>query len=297
MDRKIKRRVCMFTTLTVVYIAGYLLVTYYKNEKIIYTTYNSRSQYSIFSGNSKSTSRTENIDMSHMSLTGHEEARIKTCAHNLSLKVRYDSARKFLTLNKSLCWTHHTYLKGNTSFLIEVGGNKGDDSEKFQNIYSPKHIILEPVLIYYNRLTERFKENRRVTVLNFGLGNVSKQVNVVVHEPGGLGTSIYENKNGSTEITIVNAIEFFKNIGVGQTEVDLLFLDCEGCEYIVLECLIKANMIQFFKNIQFEGHSHLPGIKLPFQRYCTICELLSRTHRPTFRFILYYENWRRTDLP
>lgn len=226
-------------------------------------------------------------------LSEKERSNVASCESSV-VKTLKKERKRFLK-NLKMCQTHHQYMKGGKRLLIEVGGNIGEDAEAFQQLYQPTHIILEPNKYYAENLKKKFKGNPRVTVLNFGLHTETKNLSVEERGYHGDGTSIFAKRNGSTEIKVVNSTKFFDDIGVGQIEVDLISIDCEGCEYGVLESMIGSNITQYFKNIQFEWHSWLP-IMNATQRYCRIVELLRRTHTPTFQFRYVYESWRRNDL-
>ncbi|XP_060607303.1 uncharacterized protein LOC132759527 [Ruditapes philippinarum] len=172
--------------------------------------------------------------------------------------------------------------------------NLGHDAESFARNYNARQIILEPVQQYANILKNKFANNSRITVLNIGLGEKTATVNIDVK---GEATNVLE-KGGNTTVKLIRSIDFFTNIGVGSFDIDLLTMDCEGCELQVLESLLENNMINYFKNIQFESHSHVMGFKRNDwqRRYCVIQEYMSRSHRLTFQYKHVWENWRRLDL-
>ncbi|KAJ8303689.1 hypothetical protein KUTeg_018799 [Tegillarca granosa] len=70
-------------------------------------------------------------------------------------------------------------------------------------------------------------------------------------------------------------------------------MNCEGCEYEVLETLVKTNMIFRFRKIQKGTHSSIKGLQHPFSRYCRIQEIMSWTHRRTYHDKLIWESWKR----
>lgn len=43
---------------------------------------------------------------------------------------------------------------------------------------------------------------------------------------------------------IIDIIFFFLFLGVGVYELDLLIMNCEGCEFEVLEIFVKLNFIE-----------------------------------------------------
>ncbi|XP_060578423.1 uncharacterized protein LOC132735485 [Ruditapes philippinarum] len=78
--------------------------------------------------------------------------------------------------DRYVCINHHDYLKENNTILIEVGGNFGSDASLFTAVYNPRHLIVEPIPYYATLLQEKFKDNPRVTVLNFGLGQKTETI-------------------------------------------------------------------------------------------------------------------------
>ena len=130
--------------------------------------------------------------------------------------------------------------------------------------------------------------------MNIGLGKKTCAVNIDVR---GEATSIFA-KAGNTTVKLVSSLEFFTKIGVGYFDIDLLTMDCEGCELDILDDLLENNMMQYFKNIQFESHSHVTRLKRDNweERYCRMQQYLTRSHRLTFQYKHVWENWRRLDV-
>ncbi|KAL4227653.1 hypothetical protein ACF0H5_013091 [Mactra antiquata] len=192
--------------------------------------------------------------------------------------------------------THHTYLKKKDSVMFEIGGNKGNDASEFVRLYNPRYLILEPLEEYANILKNKFKDNPKVTVINLGLGVKNEIAMVNIEGNNACATSKFSGKNGNTPLFVTNTTEFLLKAGVGMFDVDLMSMNCEGCEFEALETLLSTNIVEHFKNIQFATHSTIPGLKDPFPRYCKIQSLLARTHRPTYQYKLIWESWRRKDV-
>lgn len=136
----------------------------------------------------------------------------------------------------------------------------------------------------------------RVTVLNIGLGMRNEVVLVKIEGNNGCATNKFSGAEGKTPVFITNTTEIMLKLGVGLFDVDLLTLNCEGCEYETLEMLTSTNLISHFKNIQFATHSTIKGIRAPFERYCALEQLMLRTHRPTYQYRFIWESWRRRDV-
>ena len=137
----------------------------------------------------------------------------------------------------------------------------------------------------------------RVTVVNVGLGMRNEVILVKIEGSNACATSKFSGAGGTTPLYITNATEFMLRLGVGLFDVDLMTMNCEGCEFEALEMLLSTNLIEHFKNIQFATHSTIAGLRDPLGRYCKIHQLLSRTHRPTYQYKFIWESWRRRDEP
>ena len=156
-------------------------------------------------------------------------------------------------------------------------------------------MILEPLPEYVGILRKKFENNPQVSVYNLGLGAKNESLMVTVEGNNACATSKFSGKKASVPIHVINAIDFFASVGIGSFEVDLLTLNCKGCEYEALETLLTSNIIKSFRNIQWATHSTLK-MKDPIGRYCRIEQLLLRTHRPTYQYRFIWESWRRRDI-
>uniref|UniRef100_A0A8W8N2R9 Methyltransferase FkbM domain-containing protein n=1 Tax=Magallana gigas TaxID=29159 RepID=A0A8W8N2R9_MAGGI len=157
------------------------------------------------------------------------------------------------------------------------------------------YLILEPLTPYTDILEKKFAGNEKVSIYNIGLGSDNEVVMVNLEGNNACATTKFSKKNGTVPIYIVNAIDFLTDLGVGVYELDLLTMNCEGCEFEVLETLVKSNLIERIRNIQWATHTQV-SIPNPWERYCRIHELLKRTHRPTYQYKFNWESWRRKDI-
>ena len=229
-------------------------------------------------------------------LSALEQSQHNICIRNLEKNHKEDKVRYFKNQAKSekMRHDHLSYLKPD-SVVLEIGGNKGHDTNRLIELYDPVIITVEPVEEFAKRLEELFKDNKKVTVLNFGLGRVADEVFVKVTGSGGDATSMFSNVPGNISLIIANTTQFLLRIGIRKFDFDLLLINCEGCEYEVLEAIISSGLTRKFKNIQIAAHM-LPRLRTPDSRYCQIEVLLNRTHSPTYRFRFIWEHWRRNDM-
>ncbi|XP_021357858.1 uncharacterized protein LOC110453294 [Mizuhopecten yessoensis] len=223
-------------------------------------------------------------------MTAKQTARVNTCV----LNFESDKKRELdLAIHDpSIRWSSHRYLN-KSSFVIEAGGHNGLDVQELNSRYQPgTYVVLEPVKKFFHVLTKKFVSSPNVVVYNFGI-DVSDGV-FYMNDENNDAASIFDkeqNKN-NTESRIVNATIFFEKMSVRKNDVDLITLNCEGCEYAVLDLLLSTDYIRHFRNIQFQPHN-TQGICYSVQRYCWYQELLRKTHRLTFQYKFIWESWSR----
>lgn len=189
-------------------------------------------------------------------------------------------------------YTGHSYLNNN-SFVIEAGGYIGNDVQVFNDRYKPgTYMVLEPVPKFFDMLVERFKDSPNVIVYNYGIDDSDGEF--YVSDTSNDAATMFKNKNiaGGKVSKIMNVTKFMilNHVAVRTRDVDLLTMNCEGCEFSVLDLLLSTDYIRHFKNIQFQSHK-LDGICYPVKRFCWYQELLTKTHKLTFQFKYIWENW------
>ena len=234
----------------------------------------------------------------NIALKSAEVSEVKRCVSSYETDWRTDHDLFWTGDNQYIRWKHHRYLK-KYSIVFDIGGNVGDDAEELMKkaeLY--KYILLEPMEKLYIGLREKFKDREFVNIYNIGLAAKTDQIKVNIEGNFGDATSVFKSSTleGTCTLRVVNATEFFIAVGVGCYEVDLLTINCEGCEYDVLESILSSSFVKSFKNIQFATHSKLAYLKDPVERYCVIQRILARTHSLTYQYKFNWESWRRKDL-
>ena len=113
--------------------------------------------------------------------------------------------------------------------------------------------IYEPVPAYYKNLEKVWSDHRganqwRVDVHNYGLGDTNRTVLLSQADLQGQGTFAMKDteQDGGDKIhlDIMEASVVLRNVtaGAGAEGLDLLHVNCEGCEYEMLENIIRANL-------------------------------------------------------
>jgi FkbM family methyltransferase len=198
------------------------------------------------------------------------------------------------------------------ALIIEVGTNIGEDIEGFLKVCNDCfYETFEPIEDFTNKVQAKWGNVSRLKVHKFGLAETDKNLTLCVGGGATADPSRFEAgecrpvtlmvKDAVREVKVVMA----KHNRVTPRSVEIFHLNCEGCEYEVLESLIKADMLQYFKNVQLSAHfmeKDTVKVKESMARMCKIRETLSRTHHNTYLYLTpngnsNWENWRMDGEP
>lgn len=171
------------------------------------------------------------------------------------------------------------------STVFDVGGFKGDFTYKIYNKFNCNIYVFEPVKSFYENLINRFGDNNKIKIFNFGLGSKTENLNIHVD---GDATSTYTQNGTLEEIKIVNIIDFIKKEKVDN--IDLLKLNIEGEEFPLLEKLIKSKELNKINNIQVQFHEFMENSK---KRRKNIRKKLSNYFINEWSFEFVWESWKK----
>ena len=235
---------------------------------------------------------------SNPQLTPEETKRKQACVNTWTADHRKGSKAFWAGNTQYVRHTHLTYLNSD-SVVFDIGGNKGEDADAMIKKFHPgNYLVLEPIKTLYSNLVEMFKDNDTVLLYNFGLARKNKQFHVNVLGHGGDATSVFSGNDngGSCLLRVVNTTHFLLQIGIPCYEVDLITVNCEGCEFEIMEEVIASGMIKQFRHVQFATHPTLKHLQNAPERYCEIQEKLKRTHTISYQYKWCWESWIRKDL-
>jgi len=113
-----------------------------------------------------------------------------------------------------------------------------------------KIYAIEPIDFVYQKMLKNITDNnlKNIKTFNIGLSSYCGKANVSIPKNHTGGSKI--DKNGDYEIKVVSWSKFYEMIGSPKT-IDLLKIDCEGCEYSLLK---DPNILNFVKEIRMEMH-------------------------------------------
>lgn len=158
-------------------------------------------------------------------------------------------------------------LKGKV--VLDVGANIGDSSVNFASRGAKKVYAFEPLPMIHSYLEKNVELNNMEDIIDVhkvGLSNINTDVEIFAKSYASACTSsIYHSvenigiKPGwvKQKLKLVNAIEYFKLMKI--PGVDVLKMDCEGCEY---DLLTNDDFINYVDAdyILFEFHDGLEKI-------------------------------------
>lgn len=173
-----------------------------------------------------------------------------------------------------------------------IGANKhGRDGVRLQNDYPCSIDVFEPVPEYAAQLQANWADVPRSTVHPYGLGSSTRTVGGV--NLAGESTFAMESSstgNGGTELLIRSIKDVW--VELGSPRVDLLHVNCEGCEWEMWETLLDEGLVQQMETVQFGTH-WFPQVKDIEKRYCAIEGRMKETHSIAFKQAFGWERWIR----
>ena len=174
---------------------------------------------------------------------------------------------------------------GTDSVFLDIGGFHGIADEEFERRYHPKLYIFEPGKDSFRILQGKFPNAH---LFNFGLGPREETTYLV---SDGERSFVQSSETAGAEKIEIKPFSFIENL---VNLVDVLFINCEGCEYPVLEALLDSTMIHKVKFLMIQFHKqHLSNA--PEWR-CYIKSRLRYTHTEVFSVTWVWEIWRRNDV-
>ena len=136
----------------------------------------------------------------------------------------------------------------NKNIIIDVGANAGDFSV-FLNKDAKMIYAFEPVPKIYERLVNNIKVNNitNITAYNFGVHVKKTALKISVPKQDGCSKISID---GNTLIKTITWDDLYNLIG-SPSKIDLLKIDCEGCEYSLLK---NPTILKHIKEIRMELH-------------------------------------------
>lgn len=185
------------------------------------------------------------------------------------------------------------YLQSN-SIVFDVGGNKGGFVE-FAKMYPVTIYVFEPILEFYNFLKEKYSTEKfpHIHFLNYGIDKFNGQSYITIDGVEGSASSQYSQITGTNQnfknqsVTVRTLDVVMQELGI--QSVNLLNINCEGCEFSIMESLIEKQLMKNISNIQIQFHPNI--VDSGTVRRCKIRYILNKTHKEKYNFPWIWEFW------
>lgn len=180
--------------------------------------------------------------------------------------------------------------------IFYVGAHThGGDGVHFQQHSSLNcHIhVFEPHPEFYEELRKNWGSMKipRATLHNYGLGDSNRIVEGVTN--AGVNTFGMQSTGSGAigvPLQIRDTREVLEQLLQPHEQISLFHANCEGCEWEMLETLIRSKLIQRINVLQWSSH-WFKQIRDVEKRYCDINGALSGSHVVQFQQPFGWDRW------
>lgn len=176
------------------------------------------------------------------------------------------------------------YPLNENSIVFDIGGYEGKFADEIFNEYKCTIYVFEPVDKFYKSICERFKDNSKIKVFNFGLSDKDGEMMISISDDA---SSIHTDASNKESIKLKSINDFISENKV--QHVDLMKINIEGGEFQVLPALINSNFVKNIDNLQIQFHNFISNA---IQMRDDIRKKLSQTHELTYDYYFVWENWK-----
>ena len=175
------------------------------------------------------------------------------------------------------------YNLDENSKVIDLGGFHGLWADQIIVKYNPNITLVEPIPEYYSYLVNKFKNNPKVSILNYGISTLNYDGELYLN---GDGTSKFIETAQTIPVKFITMLELFNKIGGGQ--IDLIQINIEGEEYPLLESMLEDDSILNFNNIQIQYHTFIENA---LERKLKIQERMLENFNKNYDYPFIFEGW------
>lgn len=178
---------------------------------------------------------------------------------------------------------------GEDSVFYVIGGHSGDISDRIIKKFNPHTHIFEPSKNWFEFLTNKYKDNPKVKIFNFGFAKKSGDYKLYIYgdKEGyeGDGSNIYVESENFETIKLVEFSSYLKDNNV--KKIDLIEFNCEGAEYEIIDELFESNMLGAIGIVQVQFHK-IDEHNLLIEKSRN---QLSQTHNQKWNIPFIFECW------
>ncbi len=176
------------------------------------------------------------------------------------------------------------YKLNEKSIVFDLGGYQGQWTSDIFSKYRSRIYVFEPVREYADFIKNRFKQNKKISVYNYGLSEENKTLDIYLNNES---TSIIKQTSDKEKIKLVKFSDFIKKYEI--SSIDLIKINIEGAEYDLMDHIIETDFISKIKNVQIQFHDFILDAE---DRRKNIQDKLKKTHISTYSYPFVWENWR-----
>ena len=177
------------------------------------------------------------------------------------------------------------YNLNEESIVFDLGGYHGEWSNIIFDKYKCNIYIFEPIKNLYENICQKFDNNNKIKVFNFGISDVNKKMFISLQNDG---SSFYIKNENQLECEVKSITDFLNENNINK--IDLIKINVEGDEFKILPKILKDNIIHMFDNIQVQFHEFYPNSKTIRNE---IQNELLNTHHLTYNYDFVWENWEK----
>jgi len=173
------------------------------------------------------------------------------------------------------------------SIIFDVGGYKGDWAAEVIDKYDPFVFIFEPVPKFFKIIENKFRNNPKVKIYNFGLYDKNSAEKMVIAEDG---SSIFIDGEEKINVEMRDIADFLEKEKI--ENIDLIGINIEGGEYKLLKRMIETGIIKKCRALLIQFHASYPNAK---KLRDDIIKVLEETHFNIWSYPFVWEKWRKKD--
>lgn len=182
---------------------------------------------------------------------------------------------------------YRSHLLDSESLVVVVGAYEGESVGKWRELFDSRVIGLEPVRSYAAAASRRFQSDKKVEILNFGLGSSHREVDFKI-DSDATGLFIKSSPGNMMEKVQIQDVNWFLNEYL-QARPDIMEINIEGGEYELLERLLNSRSTNLFpKVLLVQFHMYSESDLINRQK---IRSLLTSNYSTKFNYDWVWERW------
>lgn len=179
--------------------------------------------------------------------------------------------------------------------IVDIGGNTGYDVDMMlQKNPGAKIYTFEPIPEYFKGLETKYASRPNVRVQKFAVSNADGRTEFILDGVGTTGADkTVQGEHVPVQLRDVDELLNQIQVETGQVP-DMVNMNCEGCEYAVMNRLLEKGWLEKLPFIQLSWH--LAGdVEDRVGKRCNVEKRLWQTHARTFRAGYGWIGWQKSQ--